>query len=89
MAERIDHVAAAKEWIKNSVSAQASKQPDNEQLATAYAGIAQVHATLALASEQRIANLIAIAVSDKTGRVTAEQFASEAIQLLKGARRAD
>lgn len=59
MTERIDHVSAAKGWIANSVNAQASKQPNNEQLATAYAGVAQVHATLALVEQQRIANLIA------------------------------
>lgn len=89
MAEHIDHVAAAKSWIENSVKAQASTQQNNEQLATAYASVGQVHATLALVEQQRIANLVAIAVSDKTGRVTAEQFASEAIHLLKGERRGD
>lgn len=61
MSDRIDHVAAAKVWIENSVKAQASEQPNNEQLATAYAGIAQVHGTLALVEQQRIANLVALA----------------------------
>ncbi len=30
MSGRVDHVVAAKEWIENSVNAQASEQPDNE-----------------------------------------------------------
>ena len=61
MSARIDHGEAAKEWIANSVKAQASVQPNNEQLAAAYASIAQTHATLALVEQQRIANLLTVA----------------------------
>lgn len=61
MTDRIDHAEEAVTWLKNAKSAQASSEPYNEQLATAYAGIAQGHATLALVEQQRIANRIALA----------------------------
>lgn len=59
MADRVKH---ALHWIDNAVKAQTVRtDPKNEELATAYAAIAQAHATLALVEQQRIANLIALA----------------------------
>ncbi len=58
MADRVKH---ALHWIDNAVKAQTVRtDPKNEELATAYAAIAQAHATLALVEQQRIANLIAL-----------------------------
>lgn len=54
-----DHKTDAGIWIDNAISAQASDVSDF--LAAPYAAIAQVHATLYLAEQQRIANLIALA----------------------------
>lgn len=72
---RIDHVAEANIWIKNAIEAQASRTPNNEQLATAYGAMAQATATLALVEQQRIANLIALA---KTAQEYYGPYAGEA-----------
>lgn len=56
MTERIDHAAEA---IKHRDYAE-SPGPGDPQLATNWLISAQVHATLALVEQQRIANLIAI-----------------------------
>jgi hypothetical protein len=53
-----DDVKVARLWIDNAVKAQSVHEDD---VAVAYAGIAQAHATLALVEQQRIANLIAAA----------------------------
>lgn len=53
--DRIDHVAAAREWLA------AAERPDmNLDETTAFAHVGQVHATLALVEQQRIANVIAL-----------------------------
>jgi len=49
--EPTDHAAEARNWIENAVNAQSSRAPKSEELAAAYAGIAQAHATLALVDE--------------------------------------
>lgn len=82
MGDRTDHAA----WAVNLLADTVGEPVTKAQVIVEAAG---VHATLALVEQQRIANLIAIAESDKIGRVTAEQFASEAIHLLKGERRGD
>lgn len=96
MAERMDHAAEARRLADLTSASYGHIEVRNGDMAVAQmieaqmlSVTAQVHATLALVAEQRIANLVAISVSDKTGRVTAEQFASEAIRLLKGERRGD
>jgi hypothetical protein len=61
MNEQLGHAELADVWIENAISAQATDETGNETLASAYAGIAQAHATLALVEQQRIANLIALA----------------------------
>ena len=53
--ERIDHAAEARDYV-NTVESVAM----NQHLATRTLAAAQVHATLALVEQQRIANLIAI-----------------------------
>ena len=54
--DRIDHAAEAREWLA------AAERPDmNLDETTAFAHVGQVHATLALVEQQRIANIIAIA----------------------------
>lgn len=67
MSERIDHVADARAWLR------ASEGPDVPpgEVATSFAAIAQVHATLALVEQQRIANrlMLAALVSDVELRV--------------------
>ncbi|MDR6691495.1 hypothetical protein J2X55_002418 [Microbacterium sp. 1154] len=53
--ERIDHLKQAADWLDGA------ERPDiTDALASQMAGIAQVHATLALVEQQRIANLIAV-----------------------------
>ena len=51
-ADRIDHAAQAQEFAAAALSPNATKT-------LTYSGLAQVHATLALVEEQRLANLIA------------------------------
>lgn len=53
-AERIDHAKEAREW-NNAASGPALSMEQT----SAFAAIAQVHATLALVEQQRTANLIA------------------------------
>lgn len=84
MSAQVDHVAAAKDWIENSVKAQASQQPNNEQLAAAYAAVGQVHATLALVEQQRIANLIALAGLPKIDGFENEVYDATTEALMKG-----
>lgn len=55
MSERIDHAAAAREWAERGFQA---SEASAEVRCLAQA---QVHATLALVEQQRIANIIAIA----------------------------
>lgn len=56
MTERIDHVHEAQVWVEGA------ERPDVQPEATvSLAAIAQVHATLALVEQQRIANLITVA----------------------------
>lgn len=57
MSERIDHAAKAEEWLADAKRAEVSLAE-----AVTFADIAQVHATLALVEQQRIANLIALGV---------------------------
>jgi len=58
MTKRIDHVAAAESDI---ASADDALETGADDVASAIAAIAQVHATLALVEQQRIANTIALA----------------------------
>lgn len=58
MTTRIDHAAAAESDI---VSADDALESGADDVASAIAAIAQVHATLALVEQQRISNLIALA----------------------------
>lgn len=68
MSARIDHAAQAEEWLADAkraeVSFTASLHDRARRIAEAeaFAAIAQVHATLALAEQQRIANLVALGV---------------------------
>lgn len=55
MADRTDHIAEARNWLDGAESARTSLAET-----TAFAATAQVHATLALVEQQRIANLIAL-----------------------------
>lgn len=74
MSEMVDHAAEARLWADNAVKAQAArKEPKNEELATAYAAIAQVHATLALVEQQRVANLLALSTWHVEGSDGSEQ----------------
>lgn len=57
MSARIDHAAQAEEWLADAKRADVSFAE-----AEAFAAIAQVYATLALAEQQRIANLVALGV---------------------------
>jgi hypothetical protein len=60
-AERIDHVAKAAEWLTPAEGTGLSWEET-----AGLTAIAQVHATLALAEQQRIANLIALfTISDE------------------------
>lgn len=61
--ERIDLAAQARLWTDNAVRAQASNEP--ETLTVAYAGIAQAYATLAVAEQIQLANLIAITTNEQ------------------------
>lgn len=58
MTERVDHAAEARAWLEGSETPQLSI-PET----TAFAAIAQVHATLALVEQQRVANRIALAAT--------------------------
>ena len=58
MSERIDHYAAAVEMLKDAQAAQ------DLSVVGIIAQGAQVHATLALVEQQRIANLIALGALD-------------------------
>ena len=68
MSARIDHAAQAEEWLADAkraeVSFTASLHDRARRIAEAeaFAAIAQVYATLALAEQQRIANLVALGV---------------------------
>lgn len=63
MTERIDHADKTREWVG---SKGASRAGISDGLTIALAAIAQVHATLALVEQQRIANLLAyMALSDR------------------------
>lgn len=57
------HVKSAKKWLND---APVEYRKGNNQRASLCVGIAQVEATLALAEQQRIANLIALAESGRT-----------------------
>lgn len=54
--ERIDHAAKARFWIEREANMNAPYVPSETGFA-----LAQVHATLALVEQQRIANLIELA----------------------------
>lgn len=61
-AERVDHAKEAREWVD------AAERPDLSMPETsAFASIAQVHATLALVEQKRIANIIALSVPQDAG----------------------
>lgn len=80
MSERIDHAAESALCINY---ARATESPAEAHLSMIHA---QVHATLALVEQQRIANLIALFHHDpelKTGGAASE-FAGEAWDLLAG-----
>lgn len=81
----MDYVESAKKWVENSIEAQVSTTPHNEVLATAYATIAQTHATLALVEQQRVANLIRLAqMRSEVDEVEGQSYslASEALWTL-------
>lgn len=73
MTDRIDHAVEALRVVSLPVTTEESTTAN----ATAYA---QVHATLALAEQQRIANLIALANS--THQILHEQTAQDAAEAL-------
>ena len=80
MSERIDHAAKAEEWLADAKRAEVSLAE-----AGAFTAIAQVHATLAVAEQLRIRNLIDLAqmrseVNEVEGQ--AESLASEALWAL-------
>lgn len=60
---RIDHAAEAAEWIADAPHALhgTSGEQQSTDRAVVCALLAQAHATLALAEQQRIANLVALA----------------------------
>jgi len=58
-----DHYAEAVEWLKSTPE---EYREGNNHRATLCTAMAQVHATLALAEQQRIANLILLAESGRT-----------------------
>jgi hypothetical protein len=76
MTERIDHAAEAVSDIRYADEVLADG--GDSEVAKAVAAVAQVHATLALVEQQRIANLMAVLanaarmVAEKTG--SADQF---------------
>lgn len=55
MSERIDHAQEAREWVKAAERADLSMEETS-----AFAAIGQVHATLALVEQKRIANLMTL-----------------------------
>lgn len=63
MTDRIDHVAEAYEWLSNTAD-EYTREPHVHTNVVGYLAQAQVYATLALAREQRTANLIALWVGD-------------------------
>ena len=63
MTQRTDHVAEAQGHIESAHEQQA-REGEYEHSVRDNALLAQVHATLALVEQQRIANLIAIYVAD-------------------------
>lgn len=66
MSERIDHAAKSEGIVERAVSWFGEKMITESNLVAKMA-IAQVHATLALAEQQRIANLVALAAMDPDG----------------------
>ena len=66
MTDRIDHAAEAWELLVASVSDQTVQSRAGFDAATLMTARAQVHATLALVEQQRIANLIALSESGRT-----------------------
>ena len=82
MTERVDHAELANEAI--SIEGMRAAFDAGESLAE-IAAVAQVHATLALAEQQRIANLIALTVSTDAGslaRQTSDELGHEVTGLL-------
>lgn len=70
MTERTDHVGWAREFIRaaeNAFDGEVTITPREEPTVRENIALAQVHATLALVEQQRIANLLSIAhwVSDE------------------------
>ena len=66
MSERIDHAAQSEGIVECAVSRFGEKMITESNLVAKMA-VAQVHATLALAEQQRIANLIALINTDQGG----------------------
>ena len=60
MSERIDHAAKARYWLPQK----------GDGITPNHVAVAQVHATLALVEQQRIANLIALADLKEPGAKT-------------------
>ncbi|RLP70884.1 hypothetical protein D9V30_00155 [Mycetocola reblochoni] len=61
MTEHIDHAREAVAWTEETMAERGAMNDDRAMLTTQ---LAQVHATLALAEQQRIANLIALYQAD-------------------------
>jgi hypothetical protein len=72
MSERIDHAAWARAFMLDAESPfdpNVEGQPDREATVAENLAFAQVHATLALVEQQRIANLIAVWSMSKEDKV--------------------
>ena len=74
MTDRIDHAALAAQMARDAVS---TSRSGAQVIAGMLAATAQVHATLALVDQQRIANLIALAGASDS--IRARQQAEEVL----------
>lgn len=81
MSERIDHVAAA---VRDIEYADAVLQEGAEEVALAVAAVGQVHATLALVEQQRIANLIALSGLSAPNGFENETYDARTAALMEG-----
>lgn len=64
MSDRIDHAEKARTIVSNTEPVEMGSRDTSDWLA-----LAQVHATLALVEQQKIANLIALGVGPSSSRV--------------------
>ena len=79
MTDRIDHAALAAQMARDALS---TSRSGAQVIAGMLAATAQVHATLALVDQQRVANLIALA--GPRNPILRDQVAEDAAEALGG-----